>query len=138
MEKKMPKLIVSGIAYNDGKVLLIQRGKRPFEGSWSTVGGKVEYGEDLEEALRREFKEEVGVDISNIKFFRNYNFIGEDGDKQLHFLTVLYTCQIIGDIQPLQEEVKDFKWVTLEEAKELGLAFDVEKRLKDFFERNSP
>lgn len=43
------------------RVLFVQRGKAPYEGTWSLPGGRVEPGETLEEAVRRELLEETGL-----------------------------------------------------------------------------
>lgn len=44
-----------------GQVLLIRRGQPPRLGQWSIPGGKLEWGESLKEALRREIREETGL-----------------------------------------------------------------------------
>ena len=46
-----------------GRVLLGRRGIEPFLGLWDTPGGFVEVGESLEECVRRELREEAGVEI---------------------------------------------------------------------------
>ena len=51
------------MAVRDGKVLVIRRGKEPFKGHWSLPGGRVEAGETLREAVRREVREETGLDV---------------------------------------------------------------------------
>lgn len=63
----------SAIIVQDGKVLLYKRAKDPFKGKWDLPGGYLEEKESPEEALRREMKEELGVEIE-IK-----NFIGVIG-----------------------------------------------------------
>lgn len=47
-----------------GRVLLIQRGRPPGQGLWSVPGGKVEWGETVADACRREVREETGIDVS--------------------------------------------------------------------------
>lgn len=63
----------SAIIVRDGKVLLCKRAKDPFKGKWDVPGGYLEEKESPEEALKREMKEELGVEIE-IK-----NFIGVIG-----------------------------------------------------------
>ena len=56
-------LCVDGLYVKDGKVLLLKRANEPFKGRWGLVGGAVEKGETLIQALKREFKEETNLDI---------------------------------------------------------------------------
>lgn len=49
------------VVFRDGEVLLIKRGKPPYEGQWSLPGGKIEYGETAAEAALRELREETGT-----------------------------------------------------------------------------
>jgi len=63
MKDKNIVACVDGAYVKDGKVLLLKRAKEPFKDCWSLVGGHVEGNETLEEALRREFKEETGLEV---------------------------------------------------------------------------
>ena len=56
-----PKVTVGIVVWRGDEVLLIKRGKPPFQGQWSIPGGSVEWGERLEEAALRELMEETGV-----------------------------------------------------------------------------
>lgn len=59
-----PTVAVGGIAFDStGRVLLVQRGKPPGQGLWTVPGGRVELGETLAEACRRELAEETGLDV---------------------------------------------------------------------------
>jgi len=56
--------VVAGAVVRDGRVLLAQRTRPPeLAGQWELPGGKVEPGESAEEALRRELREELGVEV---------------------------------------------------------------------------
>jgi len=60
-----PSLGVSAIIFDAAeRVLLIQRGQPPAQGFWHVPGGKLEAGESLVEAARREVKEETGLDVT--------------------------------------------------------------------------
>ena len=56
-----PKVGVGGVILKDGKVLLLLRKKPPEVGFWSLPGGRVEFGERLEDAVVRELREELGI-----------------------------------------------------------------------------
>ena len=59
----MTDLCVDGLLVKNGKILLLKRAREPFKGCWGLVGGSVESGETLMQALKREFKEETGLDV---------------------------------------------------------------------------
>ena len=55
--------VVASIIHQNGKILATQRGYGDFKGLWEFPGGKIEPGETTEEALRREIREELNIDI---------------------------------------------------------------------------
>ncbi len=58
-----PVLAVGALIQQGSKLLLVKRGRPPGEGLWSLPGGKVESGEKLEAAVRREIAEECGLEV---------------------------------------------------------------------------
>ncbi len=54
---------MDGVYVKDGKMLLLKRDVEPFKGCWHVVGGHVEEDESLRDAVKREFKEETGLDV---------------------------------------------------------------------------
>ena len=64
MEGKDFVVCVDGVYVKDGKLLLLKRNVEPFKGCWHVVGGHVEEDESLKAALKREFKEETGLDVT--------------------------------------------------------------------------
>lgn len=63
-----PVLGVSCLLLCKDNTLLIQRAKQPAKGLWSLPGGKVEWGETLEEATRRELREETAITFDALQF----------------------------------------------------------------------
>ncbi|MBQ8995595.1 MAG: (deoxy)nucleoside triphosphate pyrophosphohydrolase [Oscillospiraceae bacterium] len=55
--------VVAAVLYRDGKIYATQRGYGPQKDGWEFPGGKVEIGETPEEAIIREIREELGVEI---------------------------------------------------------------------------
>ena len=70
-----PVLGVSVCVFRGDDVLLILRGHAPFKGLWSLPGGRVEFGERLEDAARREALEETGAVLADIVFVRLHEAI---------------------------------------------------------------
>jgi 8-oxo-dGTP diphosphatase len=63
LKDKVTDMCVDGLLVKNGKMLLLKRAGEPFKGCWGLVGGSVEAGETLMQALKREFKEEIGLDV---------------------------------------------------------------------------
>ena len=58
-----------GLVINDGIVLLIKKFSGPYDGKLDLPGGTIEFGERPEDTLKRELKEETGIDIINYQLF---------------------------------------------------------------------
>jgi len=66
--KSEPKVGVAMIINRDNRVLLIKRKNVLGDGTWSTPGGHLDYGETPEQCAAREAREEVGLEVVNIRF----------------------------------------------------------------------
>ena len=64
MRHKKFVVCVDGVYVKDGRLLLLKRAVEPFKGCWHMVGGHVEENESLKKAVKREFKEETGLDVT--------------------------------------------------------------------------
>src|SRR6185437_11567047 len=84
---------VKGIIIKEGKVLIVQRSYDEISGgTWECVGGKIEFGENLEEALVREIREEVGLDVIVEKIIYASTF-KTDPSRQVVILTYLCSSE---------------------------------------------
>ena len=70
----------------DGKFLFLQRKGSHGEGTWSTPGGYMEFGETFEECAKREVREETGMEIENVRVGAVTNDIFAADNK--HFVTI--------------------------------------------------
>ena len=88
-----------------GSELLLARSPHFPAGMYSAVAGFVEIGETLEEAVRREVREEVGVDVGNVRYF------GSQPWPFPHSLMVGFTADLTGgELQVDGVEIEDAKW----------------------------
>ena len=86
MDVNIPRVGVAAIILKDGRVLLIRRKGVHGEGSWSTPGGHLEFGETPEQCAIRETREEVGIEITNVRFIAVTNDIFKESGK--HYITL--------------------------------------------------
>jgi 8-oxo-dGTP diphosphatase len=103
-------LVAAAVMIEEGRVLLSQR--KPgthLAGAWEFPGGKVEPGEDPREALRRELREELGIEASvgeivEVTFHRY-----EDADKAV-LLLFFEASRVAGSPEPRALDVAAFRW----------------------------
>lgn len=96
------------IINDKNETLLLKRGKnsRNQAGYWSKPGGAVEFGEKIEDAIKREIKEELGAEIELIKLLGFTNHIMKE-EKQ-HWLSVSYLAKIIkGEPENMEPDKHD-------------------------------
>lgn len=85
-------VVAFGLRENDLQVLLVKRGRWPFEGYWAIPGGFVEMDESLEEAARRELEEETGVE--DVYLEQLYTFGDPGRDPRTRVITVAYLAVV--------------------------------------------
>jgi len=133
--KLLHEVVITAIVVKDGKYLITRRSsnKKRFPGMWTVPGGKLEI-EDyinlpketehywynvLEKVLRREVKEEVEIEIDNIKYVTSLATVHQDGNPSL-----VISCMAdysSGEVKLQEGEADDFVWVSLKEAKKYKL-----------------
>jgi 8-oxo-dGTP diphosphatase len=106
-----PQLAVSASIFRDGKILLVRRARAPGLGLWSLPGGRVEFGESLEIALRREVMEETGlqIEIGPLAGWREV-LPGANGSTA-HFVIMSFATRWSAGEPMLNDELDDFAWL---------------------------
>ena len=107
-----PMVGVGGIVLNEGKVLLVKRGKQPGYGKWSIPGGMVELGETLSEAIKREVLEECGIEIelTDVVAVLERVIRREDERVRYHYVLVDFLGYWKGgDLQPASD-ILEARW----------------------------
>ncbi|MBA7490369.1 Nucleoside triphosphatase NudI [subsurface metagenome] len=142
-KNKLHYVVATGIVIKNGKYLIAKRSEKEkaFPGRWTVPGGKLE-AEDyikrekdagelwyyvLEDLLKREIEEEVGLKIKNIRYLLSLAYIRSDGFPTL--IISLYVDWASGKVK-LNEDLTEYKWVTLKEAKKYDLIEGIYDELK--------
>lgn len=154
------EVAITAIIVKDGSYLITRRSpnKKRFPGMWTVPGGRLEpkdyidlpkdttdyWYNVLEKVLRREVKEETGLDIANIAYVTSLATVHGDGYPSL-VISCLADYQS-GDVMLQPDETDAYVWVTLEEAKnyqlidgiydELVMAENQRKGLKTEWQRS--
>ena len=103
--------VVGGLIYQNKKILICQRkevGDHPLK--WEFPGGKIKDFEENQEALRRELKEELNIDITEMRFFDEYLYEYKELSKKLK-LVFYHIFQFEGEIQNLVHH--QLKWIDI-------------------------
>lgn len=124
-----PFLTVDAVVESEGRCILIKRGNPPFLGTWALPGGFVEYGETIENACRREIKEECGIEIELMGIVGVYS--DPSRDPRGHTVSVVFRARAMSDRIMGGDDASEARWFSREELRGLTLAFDHEKVLKD-------
>jgi 8-oxo-dGTP diphosphatase len=110
-------IVVAGLMIEQGNVLVSQRKEdSPHGGLWEFPGGKVMEGEEPREALRRELKEELDIEVEVGRIFETIFEPHPEGS----ILLLAFRCRKMkGHLKPLG--CADFRWVPLKDLEGLAM-----------------
>ncbi len=125
-----PAVTVDAILVSkQNSVLLIERGREPFKGTWALPGGFIEMDEELEAACCRELEEETGVRIKDVKQFRAYAGVYRD-PRHRTISVIFYAFTETELIANAGDDAAKAKWFPLNHLPEM--AFDHRLILDEF------
>jgi len=117
-----PVVGVGAVVVQDGKALIVKRRHEPRKGEWSLPGGRVELGESLHDAARREIKEETGLDVDVGPLVEAFDRVHRlDGRVRYHFVILDYLCVPTGGELTAGDDAEDVAWVAAEELEAYGV-----------------
>jgi len=108
-----PLVGVGAIILERDRVLMAQRGKQPQKGQWSLPGGLLELGETLADGVRREVREETGLEIRPLGVLEVFERIVRDsaGAPEYHYVLIDYICRATGGTLHAGDDVCAVEWV---------------------------
>jgi 8-oxo-dGTP diphosphatase len=107
-------IVSSALIEKEGKFLIIQRATHDTRpGTWETPGGGLEWGEDPEVAVKREVKEECGLNITVIEPVKILSWTNKREGVQTHKIQLVYRCALShpGQEVVLSPDHSAYKWV---------------------------
>ncbi|HDD57321.1 MAG TPA: NUDIX hydrolase [Thermoplasmatales archaeon] len=131
MTYKKPSITVDGLVVKDSSILLIKRKNEPFKDMWALPGGFVNYGETVEDAVKREVKEETGLDTDITELFGVYS--DPNRDPRGHTISIVFILKPTGGSLIGGDDASDARYFPLDKLPKL--AFDHRVIIKDYKRR---
>jgi 8-oxo-dGTP diphosphatase len=128
---QQPLIGVGAIIVEQGRVLLIKRGKAPLLGEWSIPGGMLEVGETLRQGAEREALEETGLQVRATELLGVFERIVPDEENRTmyHYVLIDFLCErVSGDLRA-SGDAADACWFARGELDQLDLAEDTKNVL---------
>ena len=128
----IPRVGVGAVVIEDGRVLLVRRGRQPGRGMWAIPGGLVELGETLQEAAEREILEDTGLVICAGNPFYTFDIIQRDGAGavEFHYIIVDLRADYVSGVITPGDDAVDARWVAAEELEHMPVTPTTLKLLK--------
>ncbi|MGQ9469065.1 MAG: NUDIX hydrolase [Nitrososphaerales archaeon] len=128
-----PMVGVGAFIEKNGSVLLVKREHEPGKGKWSLPGGLVNLGERINDAIKREVEEEVGLKVDVVKIVDVFDsIVYDDKDKiRFHYVIVGFMVKVVGGEVRGSKEASQVKWFKAEELKDLEMTITTKKLLKE-------
>ncbi len=107
---------VGAVVFRGDEVLVIKRGKPPFEGQWSIPGGKLEYEERLADAVIREVREETKLEIEILGLLDVFEAMPHETGQHAHMIMIDYVAEWLSGEPMAGDDAAEAAFVSLEEA----------------------
>ncbi|MDD5281803.1 MAG: NUDIX hydrolase [Candidatus Omnitrophica bacterium] len=122
-----PYVTVDAIIELAEGIVIIKRSNPPF--GWALPGGFVDYGESLEDAVKREAKEETDLELTEIRQFHTYS--DPKRDPRFHTVGTVFIAKAKGKPKA-GDDAAGLKVVKRQELEKLDFAFDHKKIIQDY------
>ena len=135
----MQKIAAIILENDKGEFLLALRDNKswiPFPDHWDLIGGHVEAGETPEEALIREYKEELGIELKDYKFYKEFRCLEGDAFENIKYI---YTGKINIPVEQITlYEGQEARYFTKEEIPDVKFANIIKSIVLEYIEEKYP
>ena len=138
-KSEFPEVIVGGLILNQDNLMLLGK-SRKWHGKYTVFGGHVELGESLKEAIKREVKEETGLNVEiEKKIGFSDSVFHKDFHQKKHFIFVDFICRYDGDKDAIKLDEKEYLadeyiWVDPEGALKMDIAVGTKDIINRYLE----
>lgn len=134
VEQQYPEPTCGALIFNpEGKIFLMKSYK--WKDKYVIPGGHVELGEKIEDSLKREIKEETGLDIYGIEFICFQEFIFDKAFwKKKHFIFFDFSCKTNSREVKLNSEGQEYVWVSIKESLNLPIEPYTRKTIEKYLQ----
>ena len=118
-----PMVGVGAVVARGDRVLIVRRAHEPRKGEWSLPGGHLHLGESLIDGMRREVKEETGLEVHPGPIIETFDRVHRDPDGRIryHFVIVDFVCESPGGDAVAGSDAEAVAWVTAAELDAYGV-----------------
>lgn len=131
----MQRTVVTGFIYKDGKVLVVRRSEKEafLPGVYELPGGKLNFGEGPIDGLRREIREEVGLEIEPKQPFFVFSYVTGSGTK--YTVEIVFLAEVVGASDPKLSAAHDtFAWIQQDEVEKHQISGEIKIAIHRGFE----
>ncbi len=134
-QSAFPRPAVGAVVFKDGKILLVLRANPPSAGKWAIPGGKVRWGETLQQAAQREVLEETGIRICAGKPIYTFDSIVRDaaGNISFHYVIVDLEAKYVSGNLCAGDDARQARWVGPESIDQLPVSRPTRKLLAECY-----
>ncbi len=132
-----PQVAVGAMVVNDGRVLLVRRGKAPADGRWALPGGSVKLGETLQQAAEREIREETSIVIRAGHPLFTFDVIIPDDHGRIvyHYVIIDLAAEYVSGTPHPGDDARDARWFAPTDLASLDMTTGMKTFLERFFVR---
>ncbi|MFB6245283.1 MAG: NUDIX domain-containing protein [Candidatus Nanohaloarchaea archaeon] len=127
-----PEPVTGALILNENDEIFLMKSPK-WENQWLVPGGHVEKGEKIEDCVKREVKEETGLEVSDVEFVTVLEGMPEKFERDTHFIFLNYSCRVENqEVELDQEKAVEYVWIDPQEALESDL--DINDSTVDFIQ----